>query len=112
MASDQSTSGTYLEAALERGRPSEPCECAVCDCDLHTYPDDVSCIWCRNDDHGERQRCPACFRPLEETDGEPVSGYGKTYCRSCSAALFDNVSEQNSREVDTATERSGGVDGS
>lgn len=37
---------------LVRGRPEDPCDCAHCDCDLHTYPDDDVCVWCRNDDHG------------------------------------------------------------
>jgi len=45
--------------------------------------------------------CPSCFRPLDDTDGEPLSAYGKTYCRGCGAALFDNVKERNSREVNT-----------
>lgn len=41
----------YLEAALDRGRPADSCECADCTCPLHTYPGDDACIWCRNGDH-------------------------------------------------------------
>lgn len=38
--------------------------------------------------------CPACFRPIEETAGDPVPAYGKEYCRSCGSALFHNVRDQ------------------
>jgi len=41
----------YRSEALRRGRPTEPCECRACDCDLHTYPGDVGCIWCSNGQH-------------------------------------------------------------
>lgn len=44
--------GDYLEDALRRGRPAEPCECDECDCELHTYPEDDRCAWCREGDHG------------------------------------------------------------
>lgn len=43
-------SDPYVSAALSAGRPVEPCECG-CGCDLHTYPDDDRCVWCRNDQH-------------------------------------------------------------
>jgi len=39
-------------------------------------------------------RCPSCFRHLEETDGDPVDAYGKTYCRFCGSSLFDTVRDQ------------------
>lgn len=49
--------------------------------------------------------CPACFRRLDDTDGEPVSGYGKTYCRGCAVALFDNVRERKPRSPDTGAQQ-------
>lgn len=62
---------TYRESALTRGRPSGPCGCEDCDCELHTYPDDECCIWCRNGDHGgddgsepQFDVCPKCNEPF------------------------------------------------
>jgi len=47
----QPSDRTYRETALERGRPTDPCECETCECELHTYPEDDCCIWCQNGDH-------------------------------------------------------------
>jgi len=42
---------THRDVALKRGRPTDGCECGECDCELHTYPDNERCIWCRNESH-------------------------------------------------------------
>ncbi len=43
----------YAALAVERGRPTEPCECGACDCELHTYPGEMGCIWCSRGVHSE-----------------------------------------------------------
>lgn len=50
------TGDDYRTSALERGRPTDPCECESCECNLHTYPDDTECIWCRSGDHADGGR--------------------------------------------------------
>lgn len=56
----------YLETALDRGRPTKPCECEACWCELHCYPGDDLCLWCRCGDHDQRQICEECGGPVGE----------------------------------------------
>lgn len=46
----------YAAVALSKGRPTEPCECRACDCDLHTFPGEVGCLWCSKGQHADGGR--------------------------------------------------------
>lgn len=48
---DADRTDAYLDMALSLGRPTEPCKCQACDCDLHTYPGDLGCVWCYDGQH-------------------------------------------------------------
>ncbi|WP_247729912.1 hypothetical protein [Halovivax limisalsi] len=57
----------YREMALERGRPTDPCQCQQCDCELHTFPGDVGCIWCSNGQHRETENQRGVFSLFLDT---------------------------------------------
>lgn len=41
----------YVQEALARGRPTWPCSCKDCRCDLHAYGRGYMCVWCQHGQH-------------------------------------------------------------
>lgn len=66
-------STAYIMAALEHGRPTHPCACEDCVCQLHTWSEGSVCVWCAHGKHGGDLRCPRCKAQLlgSEEDGGP-----------------------------------------
>lgn len=41
----------YRSLALGLGRPTHPCACSGCSCELHVYIEGTPCAWCAFGDH-------------------------------------------------------------